>query len=183
MTPLVLSLCAMLLLTVAVRPVVRERTRRRDTGANQAVDLREALLTRSDGGASPVADATSRRGAAMDWGVGNGLATLVAMEDGTVSLYLKPGGGLLGAGGYGEVASAAERFRAAVQDVRGRMTATRSFPAPGRDAMVFYLLTDTGTLSSGIVAGNAVRVATHVLAPASDAAQALLAAIRRVHPE
>lgn len=115
----------------------------------------------------------------MDWGVGGGLATLVAIDDGAVSLYLNPGGGIIGAGTRPAVARAAEVFRSQVLPVRGAFVATSSFTVPGPDSVAFYILTDTATLTSGVIAGDQLDREGHPLRALSTAAQALLTEVRR----
>ena len=59
-------------------------------------------------------------------------ATIVAIADGTVSMYLSSGGGVIGAGEHAAVRNAADHFRRVVADVRPGSGDPVSCPLPGR---------------------------------------------------
>ena len=84
----------------------------------------------------------------METGYPEAVATLACLRDGTVSLYLSTGGGVIGAGQHENVRSAclemlsltnkyAKDFIAACQRVS-------TFPLPGKGEVFFYLVTDGG---------------------------------------
>src|SRR5689334_18418012 len=54
-------------------------------------------------------------GALMELGYPTGIATLMALAEGTTSLYFSNGGGVIGAGEHGAVREAAEAFLDAVE--------------------------------------------------------------------
>jgi hypothetical protein len=166
--------------TLLLRPRWRAFGERRARAAAAAAALREEVLSRRFISALPPGAPGAVRGAVMDWGVGDGLATLVALEDGTVSLYLNPGGGIIGAGTHPNVAQAAKAFRAEAANARTAFTAADTFPRPGPDSYTFYLLTDSATLRAGPVSVGAVRGTSHPLAAVAGAAQALMTEVRRV---
>lgn len=172
-----------LILVLAILWLVRSRGPvriDRDPGASAVEALRAGVLSRSSlSGLAPAAPG-SIRGTVMDWNLGDGLATLVAIDDGSVSLYLKPGGGVIGAGSHAEVAHAAEAFRQAAISQRTAFHESTTFPAPGRDSVVFYLLTDSATLSSGSIAANDLQQSSHPFAALGNAAQLLLTQVRQV---
>ena len=60
---------------------------------------------------------TGRRvfGAVLDWGLDRGLATVFALDDGTASLYLSSGGGVIGGGFHASVRLAALAFIASYE--------------------------------------------------------------------
>src|SRR4051812_42040015 len=95
---------AFVLLTIVIALVVIIRSRwnawtvRRAEVAATAGALREQVLSRCLLPARAQGDPDAIRGVVMDWSLGGGLATLIAIDDGTVSLYLNPGGGVIGAG-------------------------------------------------------------------------------------
>ena len=151
---------------------------KRAQAAAAASGLREGVLSRQMlSGLSP-SEPGSIRGVVMDWNLGSGLATLVAIDDGTVSLYLNPGGGIIGAGSHAKVATAARAFRAEALRVQSTFHGSASFPPPEAKAVVFYVLTDSATLSSGSVPASEVQNPEHPLAALGAAAQALLAEVR-----
>ncbi len=55
-------------------------------------------------------------GALMEMGFPNGVATLAALADGTTSLYLSTGGGIIGGGFHQAVAAATRSFLACVEE-------------------------------------------------------------------
>lgn len=57
-------------------------------------------------GAHPSADMPHVWAVIVDWGVGAGSATFVALADGTSSMYTSSGGGIVGAGGHENVRAA-----------------------------------------------------------------------------
>src|SRR5688572_16293166 len=56
--------------------------------------------------------------AAMELDLAGGTATIVAIADGTVSMYLSSGGGVIGAGEHAAVRIAADHFRTVVAESR-----------------------------------------------------------------
>lgn len=176
---IVLSVVALIgIALVVARLRSPDSQRRRAEAAAAAAQLREAMLSRTLGRDSATGW-KGPRGAVMDWAVGSGLVTLVALDDGTVSLYLNPGGGIIGAGTHETVARAAGDFRANANAVAPRLTPASTFPRPGRDSVTFYLLTDSATLSSGSMLVGDVTAPGSPFAAAFEAAQALVTAIRR----
>src|SRR5262249_14127116 len=59
------------------------------------LDLRDRALrvSRAELGFMPAATPTQPWAVIMDWGVDNGIATVVAFSDGSASVYLSAGGG------------------------------------------------------------------------------------------
>src|SRR5215468_5447884 len=99
-----IALAAVVVVTLAVRGWWRGGAEQRAQAAEAAAKLREGVLSRAMLSGLPPGTPGGIRGAVMDWNLGGGLATLVAIEDGTVSLYLNPGGGIIGAGTHASVA-------------------------------------------------------------------------------
>src|SRR2546430_10376917 len=67
----------------------------------QAEDgIRDLTVTGVQTCALPIWKPGTPRCVLMDWNVGGSVATLVAFDDGTVSLYLSSGGGIIGAGAH-----------------------------------------------------------------------------------
>jgi hypothetical protein len=74
--------------------------------------------------------------------------TLLALLDGTSSVYLGGGGGVIGGGDHEDVRKAnAEFIRAANQSYR-HLTPCESFPVPVAGQTIFYALTDSGVLTA-----------------------------------
>ena len=159
------------------RPSTRAMVERRARAAATSAALREEVLSRQMiAGLPPKPGAV--RGVVMDWNLGDGVATLVAIDDGTVSLYMGGGGGILGAGTKPGVASAARRFLSEADRVREGLGTPTSGTLPGRDSVTFYVLTDTATLAAPPI-GSSTSGSGAALGPLNEAAQALIAEIRK----
>ena len=73
----------------------------------------------------------------VEFRVGGGVATLVGAEDGTASLYLSTGGGIIGMGFHAPTAAASLALVGCARSYLGVFPATTSFsfPEPGRRAL------------------------------------------------
>jgi hypothetical protein len=123
-----------------------------DTSANGVYSgLRhQALTTKRDaaGIPAPPADAPVW-GILMESGFPNATATLLALADGTTSLYLSSGGGVIGGQGHAQVLAANAVFLRAANLLRQQLEPTQSFPIPENGHAIFYALTDAGVLTGG----------------------------------
>lgn len=118
--------------------------------------------------------------AAMDLATDKGVATLVAFQDGTVSLYLSGGGAILGLGDKEAVRESAARFLEATKSSRAQLSRAEEFSYPGPRHMTFYLVETPSTLSSGPIANRDLQKGQHPLFGVADAAQGVLTEIRKV---
>ena len=98
----------------------------------------QPVPTESGGRAKPCA-------VVMDWAVGSGVSTVVAVLDGSASIYHSTGGGMIGGAysvsGLREVAIHAVSIAGDFLDV---MQPTHDFPLPGHGGVIFYVVTDRG---------------------------------------
>lgn len=81
----------------------------------------------------------------MDWAVTPGVATVVAVSDGSASIYYSSGGGSIG-GGYARPAirdAALHAVSIASKFVDG-MQLTNNFPLPEGGGVIFYIVTERG---------------------------------------
>jgi len=112
--------------------------------------LRDAALStpRSKIGLPPAATPITPWGVVMDWGVSNGIATVVAFSDGSASIYFSGGGGHIGGQSKEAINKAAKQavFLAAPCQPDARPTTT--FPLPHGKQAIFYLLTDQGVFTA-----------------------------------
>jgi hypothetical protein len=146
-----------LLLTVAVAAIallLRPRPTAADSGtpnqdpAQVTAELRARLLrgTASEFSIEPVAGVW---GVLMETGYPEAATTLVALGDGTASLYFSTGGGLIGGGPHPSINAAARRL----VEVSGRhvseLSPTTEFPLPNSGSVRFYVLTTKGVLQGG----------------------------------
>jgi len=84
----------------------------------------------------------------METGYPGAVATLVAVMDGSASLYISNGGGIIGAGESPEPNAAARRVVAKAADFRAACTLTKEFPLPQNAHTRFYIITPRGILTS-----------------------------------
>jgi len=121
--------------------------------------------------------------AVMELAVENGTASIVAVADGSVSLYLSSGGGVIGAGAHATVRDVAARFRLLAGELRGAMqVAVDGFPLPEDGEVRFHVTTGDERYSSA-VAESTLRSGRHPLAPLYAAGQDLLTEIRLLTPD
>jgi hypothetical protein len=120
--------------------------------------------------------------AAMEIGMGNAVATIVAIADGTVSMYVSTGGGVIGAGGHAAVRAAADRFRTVAADSRGLLMQTEDFPLPAIGQVRFHIRTADGDFT-GTAEEAALRPGRHPLSQLYGAGQDLLTEIRLSTPQ
>ena len=108
--------------------------------------LRDRLLTSSplEIGLS-TEDAKARVwGAMIEVAFAEGVATLVSLRDGTASLYVSTGGGILG--GY-SARNEAKRFVEESEKHLASMKLTKAFPYPTAGMVKFFVLTQEGVYS------------------------------------
>jgi hypothetical protein len=130
-------------------------------------------------------DGTPWGGAAvalMEIGLHKGTASIVAIADGTVSMYVSTGGGVIGAGGHVAVRSVAERFRSIAAESRNELRRTDDFPPPASGEVRFQVRTIDGDYS-GAAPEAALRAGRHPLAALYRAGQDLLTEIRLSTPD
>jgi hypothetical protein len=81
----------------------------------------------------------------MDWTAKSGVATVVAISDGSASIYYSRGGGSIG-GGYGRPAirNAALHAVSIASKFLDYMHLTDNFPLPESGGVIFYIVTERG---------------------------------------
>lgn len=104
-----------------------------EPSTNRMLALRDAVLSRELFKKLPPLAPGTIRAVVYDWDVNGGVATLVTFDDGTTSIYLSTGGGIIGAGKHETVRRAAAAFRNEAARVRGNFTAATTFPLPDDD--------------------------------------------------
>ena len=119
------------------------------------------------------------RAVVYDWHVGNGVASLVAFADGTTSIYLSSGGGVVGAGAHESVQRAAAAFRDEAARVHGHFVSATAFPLPDPGRSRFYVITHNATLQSGAFTDVELRADGHPLHALARQAQQVIAAVRQ----
>jgi hypothetical protein len=142
--------------------------------------MREAVL-HADVASFQVPDGewTGASVAMMEIVVDDTTASVVAVADGTVSLYLSNGGGTIGAGDYLSVRQAGKRFLRAAADHAPWMTRTTEFPLPSDGTVRFHVRTPDGDYSKE-VSEDTLRARRDELAPLYLAGQDVLTEIRLI---
>ncbi len=120
--------------------------------------------------------------AAMELGLASGTATIVAIADGTVSMYVSTGGGVIGAGEHAAVRNAADHFRMVVAESRDLLQVSGELPLPVAGQVRFHARKLDGAFSAGAPEAL-LRTGRHPLAPLYAAGQDLLTEIRLASPD
>jgi hypothetical protein len=104
---------------------------------------RERLLrsTAREAGVTPVRGVW---GVIMERGFAKGVATVVALADGTASMYISTGGAATGGGSYPPAHAAAQKLCEQAADLLGETTTTHEFPQPEKGRVRFYVLAADG---------------------------------------
>jgi hypothetical protein len=115
------------------------------TLADTYKDLRAQALHLTAAQAA-IADPTF--GALMETGYPEAVVSLLALSDGTASLYFSNGGGIIGAGQHERPAVAARSLVAFAAHNLGHLVAAVEFPLPQPSHTRFYVLTSSGVLTA-----------------------------------
>ncbi len=118
-------------------------------------------------------------GGLMDWSLNGGLATLFALADGTASLYLSGGGGVIGGSAHLAVREAARRFLLTLEQLLPQMSADPSGEKPPPGMTDLRALTPDGRYVAR-VATELLGRGLHPMAAAFHAGQAVIAELRKV---
>lgn len=127
-------------------------------------------------------DATEVWGVVMETGYPEAVASLVALADGTVSLYFSNGGGIIGLGPHAGPHRAAQSLLAAAQQFAKQVQAIKSHPLPKPSHTRFYLLTGNGVLTAE-AKEDELGNNRHPLSPLFHKGHELIAEIRAVDQE
>ncbi|MCW3058405.1 MAG: hypothetical protein JWQ02_226 [Capsulimonas sp.] len=106
--------------------------------------LRKMALTTKPEDVGLTAKPGEPYGILMEMGFDGGAATLMAMAEGTVSIYYSNGGALLGGVGHETVRNSGLAFVAAAREYVRLMQPTQSYPFPESKQIRFYALTPEG---------------------------------------
>ena len=144
-------------------------------------ELRSMVLATSprDLGLTPTKEHQRIWGILMETGYPEGAATLVALLDGSVSLYFSNGGGMIGAGEHAPVRRAAFKFIGVAESYVEDFSRTTEHPLPETGRVRFYILTYSGILT-GDVDENLLGEGRHKLSKLFYAGHDVITAIREV---
>ena len=144
-----------------------------------ARDLRDRALGVEPAtlGLSPTEDHAHVWGVLMETGYPGAVVTLVALADGTASLYFSSGGGVIGAGEHASVRKAVDGILTAAEAHLATFVTTATTPLPEIGRVRFYVRTFTGMLSGE--AGEAdLGYNRHPLSPVFHAGHCVITAVR-----
>jgi hypothetical protein len=113
----------------------------------------------------------------METGYPEAVATLVAVVDGTSSLYFSNGGGLLGAGTHAAVGEASRRWLEAGQEFLPQLSVMTDPPLPTDGLTQFVAVTREG-LCGAVAPEEELGENRHRLSPLFYAAQDVITQIR-----
>ncbi len=116
-------------------------------------------------------------GMMMETGYEVGTATLVALADGTTSLYYSTGGGMLGSPEYSPLAESSKALVSQANLYLSALTKADEIPLPSAGQVSFIFLTFTGKLSTA-VEEKLLTNGHHPLAPLYSQAHATLNHLR-----
>ncbi len=113
----------------------------------------------------------------METGYSEAVATLVAVADGTTSLYFSNGGGIIGAGEHAAVAAASRRWLEAGRTALPALAEVTDPPLPETGTTQFVAVTPHG-LRSAVAVEDDLGNNRYALSPFFYAAQDVITQIR-----
>ena len=180
-----IALAAVVLVALASRVIrAHNRPQTRNTSSRKDVylGLRNQILhlTPENCGLPARAAPTELCAVLMDWGVNNGAATVVAVADGTVSIYLSSGGGSIGGGqGHAAIREAGQKFLNLSKESLPQMQETTEYPLPDKGQVYFYVRTAAGVFTARTTQEE-LNSRTHPLRSLGDAAQEIITQYRQI---
>jgi len=113
----------------------------------------------------------------METGYSGMVVTLVVVVDGSISLYVSNGGGIIGAGGHESVRRAGTVFLDSAIHFAEEMQPTQSYPLPAKGQVKFYLISSQG-IRTATAPENDLGHMRHRLSPLFHKGQDIISAIR-----
>lgn len=144
--------------------------------------LRSLVLegSRANFGLPPGASPTQPFAVVTDWGDAQGATTIVAIADGSASVYYTNGGGSMGGGqAHASIHDAALKTVEAAAAAQPSMQRTTQFPVAKRGQVTFYLVTDSGVYAA-TAAEEDLSSGRNPLSGLAAAAQSIQAEYKKV---
>ena len=116
-------------------------------------------------------------GILMETGYPEATATLFALSDGTTSLYLSSGGGVIGSHAHQDVRQANAELLETANQYYQHLEPTEDFALPAEEQTRFYILTDSG-VSSGAGREDDLGFGRHPLSPLFHAGHRVITQLR-----
>ncbi|HYE61681.1 MAG TPA: hypothetical protein VD997_06770 [Phycisphaerales bacterium] len=133
---------------VGNQPVQVERAPNTENRRDIHRDLRERALTFRVPAGTPRVTPHQVHGIVVDWGMDIGTTTVVFMNDGSASVYVSGGGGVIGAGDQPGVRDAGIKVLDEAAQVLPLMSPSPLIPLPGVEEMRFTVITDQGLFTA-----------------------------------
>ncbi|TME78203.1 MAG: hypothetical protein E6I47_12845 [Chloroflexi bacterium] len=149
---------------------------------NLYAGLRQQILTLGPAsvGLVPSAEHPHVYGGLMEMGIGDAVATLVVVADGTTSFYFSTGGGIIGAGAHETVKGPSKAFLAALDRHVGELSPDPSEQTPSAGMIHLRALTfDRGRLLAAVPEAD-LAAKRNPLWDVFFTGHALIAAIRKL---
>ncbi|MBN8740945.1 MAG: hypothetical protein J0H86_15690 [Xanthomonadaceae bacterium] len=148
-------------------------------------ELREQFLVTSaaDAGISPSARFPSVYGVSMDFFVDENVATVIALSDGSASVYTTSSFGIIGGIGHAAVRKAARRFVTVAARYADAAVPISTHPYPAAGKVRFYFLTYDGLRSVETDAEPIVEGDSSPFIPLYGAGQDVLTELLRTRPK
>lgn len=121
-------------------------------------------------------------GVVVDVPRSGGFATIVALADGTTSMYTSTGGGTIGAGTHAHVAAATAKLLAQVQLNLGFFSAPDDRGLPAASAVRLHVLTPAGNRHADVPEDAFWGRQDHALIPVIAGVQDVISALRAASP-
>ena len=155
-----------------------------DAPADIYSEMRSAVLALDPASLEPGPDEpwSAVSVALMEIGIEAATVTILAVADGSVSMYTSVGGGVIGAGDHIAVRAAAGRFRTVAADHSGQLRRTAEFPLPGPGEVRFHVRSRDDSFT-GVARESELRTSRHPLSALYAAGQDLLTEIRLASPD
>lgn len=108
----------------------------------------------------------------------SGTYSVVALSDGSASIYLSSGGGSIGGAGHPAIRLAALKMVKLAPTFLPKMSPAKAYPLPTSGNVTFYVLTDKTVYSAGATE-NELGEQQHALSPLFYAAQDVISEYRK----
>lgn len=128
-------------------PVMAKDTAQADGNVMQGLRMQALTLTPKEIGINRENFPKDVWGVLMETGYEDSAFTLVALADGTTSLYFSTGGGIIGAGEHESVRNASAQFIGWANKYASEAKPTKQYPLPKEGQVNFYLLSYNGVLT------------------------------------
>ena len=154
----------------------------RAANGNAYLGLRSFALqgTRENFGLAPASRPTQPFAVVMDLGLPEGATTVVAIADGSASVYVGNGGGFIGGGqSHESIRNAALKTVQLADQVQPLMHATNEYPLAQPGQVNIYVVTDAGVFT-GTASEDDMRRGRSPFSKLGDSAQNIIAEYRRI---